>query len=49
MYIRYNWESDKDAHDLNEFKKVIRKEVGKVLKPIKEYVKVSAREGNSKI
>ena len=49
MYIRYNWESDKDAHDLNEFKKVIRKEVGKVLKPIKEYVKASAREGNSKI
>ena len=49
MYIGYNWESDKDIRDLNEFKKVIRKEVGKVLKPIKEYVKVSAREGNSKI
>lgn len=43
------WELDKYARDLNEFKKVIRKEVGKVLKPIKEYIKASAREGNSKI
>ena len=43
------WESDKDARDLNKFKKVIRKEVGKVLKSIKDYVKASAREGNSKI
>ena len=49
MYIEYNWESDKDTRDLNEFKKVIRKEVGKVLKPIKDYVKASAREDNSKI
>lgn len=43
------WKSDKDVRDLNEFKKVIRKEVGKVLKPVKEYIKASAREGNSKI
>lgn len=43
------WKLDKDVRDLNEFKKVIRKEVRKALKPIKEYIKESAREGNSKI
>ena len=42
----YIW--NKDTYDLTEFKKVIRKEIRKALKPIKDYIKVSAREGNSK-
>lgn len=49
MYIEYNLESDKNTYDLSEFKKAIRKEVRKALKPIKDYVKESARVGNSKI
>lgn len=43
------WKLDKDVRDLNEFKKVIRKEVRKVLKPIKDYIKESAHEGNKSI
>lgn len=48
MEVRYNWELNKDIYDLSEFKKVIRKEIRKALKPIKDYIKASAREGNSK-
>lgn len=43
------WKSDKDTRDLNEFKKVIRKEVGKVLKPVKKYIKASTHEDNKSI
>lgn len=43
------WESDKGVRDLNEFKRAIGKEIRKALKPIKEYVKTSAREGNKSI
>lgn len=43
------WELDKYARDLSEFKRAIGKEIRKALKPIKEYIKASAREGNSKI
>jgi hypothetical protein len=49
MYIGYNWELNKNTYNLNEFKKVIRNEIKKVLKPIRNYVKVNARDGNSKI
>ena len=43
-----NWELNKDTYNLSEFKKVIRKEIRKAIKPVKDYVKVSARDGNSK-
>lgn len=46
---KYNWESNKDIYDLNKFKKAIRKEIKKALKPIKDYIKESTHEGNSKI
>ena len=40
---------NKDTYDLTEFKKAIKKEIRKALKPVRDYVKASAREGNSKI
>lgn len=49
MYIEYGWEINKDSYDLREFRKAIRKEIRKVLKPVRDYIKASAREGNSKI
>ncbi len=49
MYIEYNLELNKDTYDLSEFKKAIKKEIRKVLKPIRDYIKESAREGNSEI
>lgn len=48
MCIKYNWELNKDTYDLSEFKKAIKKEIRKALKPVKDYVKASVHEGNSK-
>ena len=45
MYIKYSWEINKNIYDLSEFKKVIRKEIRKALKPVRDYIKASAREG----
>jgi len=44
MYIEYSWELNKDTYDLSEFKKIIRKEIRKALKSVRNYIKVSARE-----
>ncbi len=40
---------NKDTYNLSEFKKAIKKEIRKALKPIRDYIKESAREGNGKI
>lgn len=45
----YNWKPNKDTYDLTKFRKAIKKEIRKALKSIRDYVKASAREGNSKI
>lgn len=46
MCNRYNWRLNKDTYDLSEFKKAMKKEIRKALKPIKDYIKVSAHKNN---
>lgn len=49
VMMKEEMQYNKDIYDLSEFKKAIRKEIRKVLKPVRDYIKASAREGNSKI